>query len=153
MKELGIIVVENPINFTFGELMLQRFGEKKAELAQPFRSLLLAGIPLAIATDSSRESPVANPYLHIMYASAYPGKPRESLIREEAVVEFTRTAAYAESAEAHKGALEPGKLADLAALSQDIFKVALKELPSTESVLTIVGGRIAYRGGPFADLK
>jgi predicted amidohydrolase YtcJ len=38
-------------------------------------------------------------------------------------------------------------------LSQDIFKVALEDLPKTESVLTIVGGRIAYAASPFADLK
>jgi predicted amidohydrolase YtcJ len=153
VKTLGIIVVENPINFTLGELMRQRFGKDKAALVQPFRSLLLAGIPLAIATDSSPESPVANPYLHIMYASAYPGKPKESLSREEAVTAFTSTAAYAEFAEVNKGTLEPGKLADLAVLSQDIFQVALEDLPKTESVLTIVGGRIAYVGDPFADLK
>jgi predicted amidohydrolase YtcJ len=153
VKTLGIIVVENPINFTLGELMRQRFGRDKAALVQPFRSLLFAGIPLAIATDSSPESPVANPYLHIMYASAYPGKPKESLSREEAVTAFTSTAAYAEFAEVNKGTLEPGKLADLAVLSQDIFQVALEDLPKTESMLTIVGGRIAYAGGPFADLK
>ena len=153
VRALGIIVVENPINFTLGDLMRQRFGDKKAALVQPFRSLLLAGIPLAIATDSSPESPVANPYLHILYASAYPGKPNESLSREEAVIAFTRTAAYAEFAEVNKGTLEPGKLADFSVLSQDIFKVSLKDLPATESLLTIVGGRIAWARGPFADLK
>jgi predicted amidohydrolase YtcJ len=153
VKTLGIIVVENPINFTLGELMHQRFGAEKAAVVQPFRSLLLAGIPLAIATDSSPESPVANPYLHIMYAGAYPGKPRESLTREEALIAFTRTAAYAEFAENSKGTLEPGKFADLAVLSQDIFQVALEDLPKTESVLTIVSGRIAFASGAFSKWK
>ena len=40
--------------------------------------------------------------------------------------------------------MEPGKLADLAVLSQDISKVAAEDLPKTESVLTIVGGKIIY---------
>jgi predicted amidohydrolase YtcJ len=153
VKALDILGVENPINFTLGELMQQRFGKDKAALVQPFRSLLLAGIPLAIATDSSPESPVADPYLHIMYAIAYPGKPKESLSREEAVIAFTRTAAYAEFAEDNKGTLEPGKLADLAVLSQDVFEVAPEDLPKTESVLTIVGGRVAFASGPFSALK
>jgi predicted amidohydrolase YtcJ len=153
LKALGIIVVENPINFTLGELMRQRFGNEKAAVVQPFRSLLVAGIPLAIATDSSPESPVANPYLHIMYANAYPGKPRESLTREEALIAFTRTAAYAEFAENSKGTLDPGKLADLAVLSQDIFQVASEDLPKTESVLTIVSGRIAFASGAFSKWK
>jgi len=40
--------------------------------------------------------------------------------------------------------LEPDKLADLAVLSQDIFTVAPPDLPKTESVLTMVGGKIVY---------
>ncbi len=150
VKTLGIVVVENPISFTFVELMHQRFGNERAAALQLCRSLLLAGIPLAFATDASPESPVANPYLHIMFASAYPGKPRESLTREEAVSAFTRAAAYAEFAESFKGTLEPGKVADLAVLSQDIFQVALEDLPKTESVLTMVNGHVAFANEAFA---
>jgi predicted amidohydrolase YtcJ len=40
--------------------------------------------------------------------------------------------------------LESGKLADLTVLSQDIFSVPPQELPKTESILTMVGGKIAY---------
>jgi hypothetical protein len=43
-----------------------------------------------------------------------------------------------------KGSLEPGKFADLALLSQDIFEVPSPGLPKTESVLTMVGGKIVY---------
>jgi predicted amidohydrolase YtcJ len=46
-------------------------------------------------------------------------------------------------------ALEGGKLADLVVLSQDIFEVSDEELPKTESVLTVVGGRIAYSREPI----
>jgi predicted amidohydrolase YtcJ len=152
-KALGVIVVENPSNFAFSELSQQRYGKEKASLDAPFRSLLLAGIPLAIATDSSPLTPFANPYLHIMYACAYPGRPKESMTREEAVTAFTRTPAYAEFAEDTKGTLEPGKFADLAVLSQDIFQVPLGDLPKTESVLTMVGGQIAYAGGGFARYR
>jgi len=63
------------------------------------------------------------------------------------VTAFTATAAYAEFAENSKGKLEPGKLADLAVLSQDIFQVPPQDLPKTESVLTIVGGKIAFTSG------
>jgi hypothetical protein len=150
VETLGIIVVENPISFTFGELTQRRFGKERAAALQMCHSLSLAGVPLAFATDASPDAPVANPYLHIMYASAYPGKPKESLTREEAVIAFTRTAAYAEFAEGSKGTLEPGKLADLAVLSQNIFRVPLEDLPKTESILTIVGGQIAYASGVFA---
>lgn len=48
---------------------------------------------------------------------------------------------------AYKGSLEPGKLADLAVLSQDIFSVPTAELPKTQTVLTLVGGKTVYDAG------
>ena len=57
---------------------------------------------------------------------------------------YTLTSAYAEFAENDKGSLEPDKLADLAVLSQDIFSVPTNDLPKTESVLTMVGGKVVY---------
>jgi predicted amidohydrolase YtcJ len=75
------------------------------------------------------------------------------LTREEALIAFTRMAAYAEFAESSKGTLEPGKFADLAVLSQDIFQVALEDMPKTESVLTIVNGRVAFASGAFTKRK
>jgi predicted amidohydrolase YtcJ len=147
VKKLGVIVVENPSHFALGGLWRQRFGPERAAVFQPFRSLLAAGIPLAIASDGGPGAPILNPYLNIMFAAYYPGKPNESLTREQAVTAYTRTAAYAEFAEKEKGTLEPGKFADLAVLSQDIFKVLPQDIPQTESLLTIVGGRVAYSSG------
>ena len=54
-----------------------------------------------------------------------------------------------EFAEDRLGTIEVGKLADSAVLSQDIFNVSNEELPKTESVLTIVGGKIAYSREPI----
>jgi hypothetical protein len=79
-----------------------------------------------------------------MLAATYPGRPHEALTREQAVIAYTLTSAYAEFAEKDKGSLEPGKLADLAVLSQDIFKVPAGDLPKTESVLTLVSGKVVY---------
>ena len=55
---------------------------------------------------------------------------------------YTIGSASAEFAERDKGSLTPGKLADLAVLSQDIFTVDPTTLPGTRAVLTIVDGRI-----------
>jgi predicted amidohydrolase YtcJ len=139
VKRMGLIVVENPTHLTLRELFVKRFGVERANQMQPMRSLLDAGIPLALGSDGPN-----NPYLNIMLASIYPGKPREAITREQAVIAYTLTAAYAEFAEKDKGSLEPGKLADLAVLSQDIFSVPSPDLPKTESVLTIVGGKIVF---------
>jgi len=56
-----------------------------------------------IATDGVVGIPVLNPYLSIMFATVYPGKPKESLTREQAVTAFTATAAYAELPKTAKG--------------------------------------------------
>ena len=82
-----------------------------------------------------------------MLACTHPGNPSEAITREQAVIAYTLTAAYAEFQETEKGSLEPGKLADLAVLSQDIFAVALPDVPKTESILTIAGGKIVYANG------
>jgi len=138
-KRLGMIVVQNPTHFTLAELFVKRFGEKRAQELQPLKSLLDAGVPVAIGSDGPN-----NPYLNIMLASTYGRNPPQAMTREQAVTAYTLTSAYAEFAEKEKGSLEPGKLADLAVLSQDIFTSAVGDLPKTESVMTIVGGKIVY---------
>jgi predicted amidohydrolase YtcJ len=135
-RALGIIVVQNPTHLG---LNVRQWGPERAPRNQPMRALLEAGIPLAIGSDGPN-----NPYLNIMLASTYPGKPGQAITREQAVVAYTATSAYAEFAEKDKGSIEPGKLADLVVLSQDIFRVPNEELPKTVSVLTMVGGRIVY---------
>jgi predicted amidohydrolase YtcJ len=85
-----------------------------------------------------------NPYLNIMLAAMDPGRPQEAITREQAVIAYTQGSAYAEFADKDKGTLEPGKMADLAVLSQDIFQIPLTDLPRTASVLTLVGGKVVY---------
>lgn len=138
-RDLGVIVVQNPTHLALGEVWVKRFGIDRANQMQPLRSLMSAGIPLALGSDGPR-----NPYLNIMLAATYPGKPNEAITREQAVVAYTLTSAYAEFTEKDKGSLEAGKLADLAVLSQDIFKVPSDSLPKTESILTLVSGKIIY---------
>jgi predicted amidohydrolase YtcJ len=103
------------------------------------RSLLTAGVPLALGSDGAD-----NPFLNVMLATTYEDKPGEALTREQAIIAYTLTSAYSEFAEKDKGSLEPGKLADLAVLSQNIFEIPAEDLPKTESVMTIVGGKIVY---------
>jgi hypothetical protein len=122
-RRLGVIVVQNPTHFG----------------AQPFRSLLRSGIPIAIGSDGAR-----NPFLNIMLAVTREENPAEALTREEAVAAYTRGSAYAEFKEHDKGTLAIGMLADLAVLSQDIFSVRVDALPATVSVFTVVGGTPVY---------
>lgn len=139
VKQLGVIVVQNPSHLDVKH-MLPGLGAGLASVeAQPLKSLLDAGIPLALGSDGPM-----NPYLNIMFASLHPDRPSEAITREQAVIAYTLTSAYAEFSEKDKGSLEPGKFADLAVLSQDIFAVSASDLPKTTSLLTLVGGKIVY---------
>jgi predicted amidohydrolase YtcJ len=141
-RVLGLVVVQNPSHFTLREPMLAAIGAERMRHAQPMKSLLDAGIPLAIGSDG-----LLSPFLNILFATTHPVNPAEALTREQAVVAYTFGSAYAEFAERDKGRLMPGALADLAVLSADLFTVPPDQLPALHSVLTLISGRPAHDAG------
>lgn len=145
---LGVVIVQNPTHLALPALFQARFGPERFARAQPLKSLLRAGIPLAIGSDGTSQP--MSPFLDLMMAVLHPANPAEALTLEEAVIAHTHGAAYAEFEEHRKGTLASGKLADLAVLSQDIFQVPIEALPATRSVLTLVGGKVVYESGELA---
>ena len=139
-RDLSVIVVQNPSHFAFDDLLKARYGEPFEYL--PARSLIEAGIPFALGSDGP-----LNPYMNLMFAATHPARPSEALTVEQAVEAYTHGAAYGEFEEQNKGTITPGKLADLAVLSQDIFTMPLGSLPATESLMTVVGGQIVHNSG------
>lgn len=140
-RELGVIVVQNPTHLSLVELVVARYGAETPFF--PLRTLLEQGVPIALGSDGP-----FNPYLNIMFASLDPARPTEAIAREQAVEAYTHGSAYAALVENHRGRLQPGQLADLAVLTQDIFTVPPDRLPATESVLTVIGGQIVYGSMP-----
>jgi len=65
--------------------------------------------------------------------------------RMEALRSYTINGAYAAFQEDLVGSLTPGKLADITVLSKDIMTVAEEEIPTTEVLYTIVGGKVVYK--------
>jgi hypothetical protein len=135
---LGVVLVQNPSHLAT-PVFAERFEPGILAGFLPLRSVIAAGVPLALGSDGQ-----VNPFLNILFATTHPTRPEEALTREQAVVAYTRGSAYAEFAEHEKGTLAPGMLADLAVLSQDIFSVAPEALPATRSLFTLVGGRIVH---------
>jgi predicted amidohydrolase YtcJ len=66
-----------------------------------------------------------------------------------AVRGITANAAYELHCENDVGSLEAGKLADLIVLDRNVFKIPPREIADTKVLLTVVGGKVVYTGGPI----
>jgi len=71
-------------------------------------------------------------------------QPHERLTVEQSALAYTRDAAFANFAEKTTGTLEPGKFADLAVLSRDIFSAKPAEVGKTHVTMTMVGGKVVF---------
>lgn len=75
--------------------------------------------------------------------------PSERIGLADAIRGYTLNAAFAGHREKTEGSLEPGKLADLIVVSQDVFKVDPLKIGETKVLLTMVGGRVVYESESF----
>ena len=134
-----------------GRWAQKRLGAERIHYAYDFRSLLDSGATLAFGSDW----PVAplEPLMGIYAAvtrrtldNRNPNGwiPEQKISVAEAVHAYTAGSAYAQFDEKSKGSLEPGKLADLAVLSQDIFHIDPVQIENTHIDLTIIDGRVIY---------
>ena len=142
IKQLGMVVVQNPIHFMFAETFVERYGRQRVDTMEPLKSMLQQGIPLAFGSDGPM-----NPFTQIMAAITHPSNPKEALTREQAVTAYTAGSAFAEFQEKDKGQLAVGKLADLAILSADVFTVPVEQLESIRSDMTMLGGKVVHQSG------
>ena len=74
----------------------------------------------------------------------WPGRQLR-MSRMEALKSYTINTAYAAFEEGSRGSLKTGKYADMVVLSKDIMTVPEDQIPTTEVVYTIVGGKVRYR--------
>lgn len=111
---------------------------------RPWKALESAGIPLAYGSDAGM-----TPWL--MFSVMTDAKNPQAISKEDALRILTSGPAFAEFEETEKGTLGPGMLADVTVLSQDVVERPVAPLPSTRSVLTIVGGSVVYRSAEMMD--
>jgi predicted amidohydrolase YtcJ len=69
----------------------------------------------------------------------------QRMSRMEALKSYTLNGAYAGFQEGSRGSLKTGKYADITVLSKDILTVPEDQIPTTQVVYTIVGGKIVYK--------
>lgn len=76
--------------------------------------------------------------------------PEQRISVETALQAYTTRGALASFEDKVKGAIEPGKLADLVVLSQDLFRIPPDRIHETRVWMTIFDGRVTYRAGSAA---
>ncbi len=142
IKKANLIVTIQP-HFTISDFWIEdRLGKERARLANPYRTLLEAGIMVTGGSDAPVE-PV-DPLLGIWAAVNRTINSEERLSVEEALKIYTLNGAYASFEEKFKGSIEEGKWADLVILSDDPTRVKPEEIKNLRVLATIVNGVVEY---------
>ena len=149
-KKLRLSVTMSP-NFEFSkgaEVYVPRLGKEMAARAMPLRKWLDAGIPVAQGTDGAHYHPMFTIWQSIKRIHGLTGVslagPDQKITREEAIRIYTINGARVLLREKELGSIEPGKLADLVILDNDILNCPLDEIKDTGILMTVMGGEAAY---------
>jgi predicted amidohydrolase YtcJ len=153
----GSIAIQNRMTLD-GDGFVEKWGKDPATDAPPIGRIRQMGLPLAAGTDGNRATS-HNPWVGVQWLIT--GKTiggtklnadRNLLDRTEALRLYSAAGAWFTHEEDKKGTISPGKFADLAILSDDYMSIPEDRISSITSVLTMVGGRVVYGAGTYADL-
>ena len=158
--QLGVIASMQPLhanpNADTLNVWARNAGPERSSRGFAWHSIAAAGGKLAFGSDW----PVVtlNPWIGVQLAvtrQTVEGKPEGGFYPEqrvtlaEAIAGYTIGAAFAGRREKTEGSLEPGKVADLIVISQNLFEVDPHKIADTKLITTMVGGRVVYQ----ADTK
>jgi len=137
-----------------GEPWADNIGPERLSEGIPWQDVVSPGATLSLGSDWPVESLDPFPIIQMgITRQSHQGKPPggffpgQRLTLEQMLAGYTRNNAYTEFMEKRLGTLEPGKLADVIVLSQDLYKTPPQEVGRTKVLLTMVGGRIVWRSG------
>lgn len=140
-----------------GEFFAERYGDA-VKHTPPIRRMLETGIPLGAGTDATRVASY-NPWvcLYWLVTGKTLGGMRmyeheNRLDRVTALRLYTEGSAWFANAEAEKGRIKRGMLADFIVPSADYFAVPEDDIRFLTSDLTVVGGKVVYAAGEFGHM-
>ena len=147
MAEHEILIVQQP-NFTYTNDALYReyLAGERLEHNNPLRTPMRHGVFVAFGSDNLP----LDPLLGIETAVTRKGKggqvfgAEEALTVQEAIRAYTRFPAHITFEEDTKGSIEPGKLADMVILSEDLLSIDPERISDVRVEATILGGKIVY---------
>jgi len=147
MAEHDILITQQPnFTYTLEARYVENLQEVHAAHNNPLRSPMDHGVFVAISSDILPIGPMVGIYAAVTRKgqSGAVYAPEEALTIEEAIVGYTRNGAYITFEEDIKGTLEPGKLADMVVLSEDLLTIDPERILDVEVEKTIVGGRVLF---------
>ena len=149
MKKLDLVISAQDHLYLAGPSLVAYWGSARAARTTPVREYLDRGFRVAGGTDSAV---VPYPPLWVIYhfvtrdtISGGVLGADQKITRKEALQLETINNAYLTFEETIKGSIEPGKLADLIVLPEDILTCPAKHIEQMHVSMTIVGGKIVYR--------
>ncbi|HWA37929.1 MAG TPA: amidohydrolase [Burkholderiales bacterium] len=148
--KLGVVVATQPsMQYTFGPVLVKRFGTVLMGKATPVRGWLDGGVKVGGGSDS----PITPypPLLGLWQArtrhvagTAEPVGRDQAVSGEEALALYTRDAAYVSFSEHERGMLRPGLLGDWTALSLDPVACEPEALRDAAVLATSVEGALVH---------
>ena len=149
IKKAGIVPIPNPGFFNENaEIYVKYYGDR-VNYMFPLKSYLDNGIIAALGSDS----PVieADPMIGLYGAMTRSDKCSGTVAGSgqcigimDAIRMYTYNGAYASLEENIKGSIEPGKLADLVVLSENILETPVEKIKSVKADMTVIDGEIVY---------
>ena len=132
-------------------VLIERFGSDRLRWYQPWSSWMERNVPVAASSDAPVQTPdPAKSFKALVTSRAEHDRdltmqPEETLALEEALIAYTRNAAFASHEENRKGMLRPGMLGDVTVFNTDIFALDPLELDTIRADVTVVDGVVAMR--------
>ena len=149
MKALGLVISAQDHLYLAGPSLVKYWGTARAAWTTPVRAYLDRGFTVAGGTDSPVVPyPPLWVFYHFVTRDTISGGvlgADQKVSRTEALRVMTINNAYLTFEERVKGSIEPGKLADLVVLPEDILTCPEKHLERMQVELTMVGGKVVYR--------
>lgn len=150
IKALGVHPGESNYIWNFGDAYKYQFGEERAKYLYPYKSLKEYGIIASANSDYGGGPWHGNPItgIYAMVTRRTEGGdtvgPNQAVSVKDAIRSYTYNGAYAAFDEDKLGSIEPGKLADLIVLSDDILSIPNEKIMDMEVIKTILDGKTVY---------
>jgi hypothetical protein len=151
-KQMGVVASMQPMHAPLApndqDVWLSRVGEHRWPLSFAWSAIRGAGATLTFGSDwpIATQDPLRGLHATLTRRPWKQGMPDHRQDLGQALLSYTRDAAYAEFQEHHRGMLKPDFLADLVLLNHDLFTTPAEQVREIKPSITMMDGQITYEG-------